>query len=71
MVTNEFNEDLVYPYRQNEMMQTKIYYEQVMLKHNSDWSGFTKLTSTEPKKRFYLIKTTDKTYYPSTSDNFK
>ena len=49
----------------------KIYYEQVMLRHNSDWSGFTKLTSTEPTKRFYQTRTTDKTYYPSTSNDFK
>ena len=44
MVTTEIIEDLYYPYKAGEMMRMKIFYEQGMLKHNSDWSGLRKLT---------------------------
>ena len=54
MVTDDLNEDLVYPYLPNYLMRMKIYFEQGMLTHNSDWSGFTKLTQTESKTRFYM-----------------
>ena len=70
MVTNDLNEDLVYPYLTGYLMRMKIYFEQGMLTHNSDWSGFTKLTQTERKTRFFMTSYTDETYYPETSVDY-
>ena len=41
-----------------------------MLIYNHDYSGYRKVTQTENKKRFFVSKVGDKTYYPETSDEF-
>ena len=52
------------------MMRTSINLEQGMLEFNNDYSGYTKVTSSEEKSRFFVNRVGDKIYYTSMSDEY-
>ena len=52
------------------MMRATIVIEQGLLKVNKDWSGWSALTSSAPRIRFFQAAFSEKNLYPATSEEY-